>query len=113
MTMVLVRCRKPDATDLLRDSGLHTLPAAVRIDVLAFDAGDFIRLDEQECIALVVRRGGRQLRFGPELEPEALCSCGRGQGGGRDEQPADRAGHRKGGIERRIARMPEVYGLTW
>ena len=70
-------------------------------------------IDEQECIALVVRRGGRQLRFGPELEPEALCSCGRGQGGGRDEQPADRAGHRKGGIERRIARMPEVYGLTW
>ena len=40
MTMVLVRGRKPDATDLLRDSGLHTLPAAVRIDALTVNIID-------------------------------------------------------------------------
>ncbi len=58
MTMVLVRGRKPDATDLLRDSGLHTLPAAVRIDALTGLARGVLELANHGDVQSLAISGG-------------------------------------------------------
>ena len=56
--MVLVRGRKPDATDLLRDSGLHTLPAAVRIDALTGLARGVLELANHGDVQSLAISGG-------------------------------------------------------